>query len=69
MNNEDMVCYCSHVSRQQIIEALDNGAQNLEDIQKMTKAATLHKCYICHPKGICCINDILRIIDEYKKED
>lgn len=51
MTNEEMVCYCSSVTKGQIIEALDNGAKDLADIKKMTGACTLGKCKEMHPKG------------------
>ena len=32
--DDEMICYCSNVTRGQIIEALENGAKNLNDIKK-----------------------------------
>lgn len=51
MSNEEMVCYCSSVTKGQIIDALDHGAKNLADIKKMTGACTLGKCKEMNPKG------------------
>ena len=34
MADDEMICYCSNVTRGQIIEALENGAKNLNDIRK-----------------------------------
>lgn len=44
MENQEMVCYCSGVKKGQIIEALDNGAENLADIKRMTGACTIGRC-------------------------
>lgn len=43
MQNEIM-CYCSNVSREKILEAIANGAKSLQDIKNMTGACTLGKC-------------------------
>lgn len=51
MTNEEMVCYCSSVTKGQIIEALDNGAKNLADIKEMTGACTLGRCKELSPTG------------------
>lgn len=43
MDNE-IICYCSNVTKADIIKALDNGAKTLKDIQNTTGACT---------KGLC----------------
>ena len=40
MDSGEMVCYCAGVTKAQILEALDNGARNLNDIKQMTRAST-----------------------------
>ncbi len=45
------ICYCSNVSEEEIVYAIDKGAKNLLDIKKMTGACTLGKCKEMHPKG------------------
>ena len=39
------VCVCLRISLQEILEALENGAKTIEDIQKLTKAGTV--CKLC----------------------
>ena len=51
MENQEMVCYCSGVTKVQIIEALDNGAKNLADIKRMTGACTIGRCKELNPSG------------------
>lgn len=48
--DDEMICYCSNVTRGQIIEALENGAKNLNDIKKMTGACTLRECKTLSPR-------------------
>ena len=45
-----MICYCSKVTRADIIRALDNGAKTLSDIKKMTGACTLQECKTLSPR-------------------
>ena len=42
MKNEEIICYCSNVTKGQIIKAMEQGAKTLNDIRKMTGACTLH---------------------------
>ena len=44
MKNEEIICYCSNVTKDQIIKAMEQGARTLNDIRKMTGACTLHRC-------------------------
>ena len=51
MKNEEIICYCSNVTKDQIIKAMEQGARTLNDIRKMTGACTLHRCKEISPKG------------------
>lgn len=51
MKNDEIVCYCSNVTKGQIRQAMDQGAKSLNDIRKMTGACTLHRCKEFSPKG------------------
>lgn len=51
MDNQEMICYCSSVTRGQIIDALEHGAKNLKDIRRMTGACTLARCKELSPRG------------------
>lgn len=44
------ICYCSDVSKEEILDAVDGGARSLSDIKEMTGACTLGKCKELHPK-------------------
>ena len=50
MDNEEIVCYCSNVTRAQIVEALDQGAKTLADIRRMTGACTQGNCKVLSPR-------------------
>lgn len=51
MKNEEVVCYCSKVTKGQIRQAMDQGARTLNDIREMTGACTLHRCKEFSLKG------------------
>lgn len=68
MKNDDIVCYCSNVTRGQILSTLAQGAKNFEDVKSMTGACTVGRCKELSPKGRCCSADILEIIKQYNNE-
>lgn len=61
---EEIICYCSNVSRQEIIEAIEQGAKTLQDIRLKTNACTVGKCKELSPRKKCCSSEIMRILDE-----
>jgi len=61
---DEIVCYCSNVSKQKIIEAIKDGAKTLQDIRNMTGACTLGKCKELSPKKKCCSSDIIKILNQ-----
>jgi len=63
---EEIICYCGGVAKQQIIEAIQNGAETLQDIREMTSACTIGKCKERNPKKRCCSCEIIKILDEYE---
>lgn len=67
MKNEEIVCYCSRVTKAQILDALNNGTKTLNDVRKMTGACTLGKCKELSPTGKCCSPEIVDIIEQYQK--
>ncbi len=62
-NQDPMVCYCGRVTRSQIIAAIRAGAKTLKEIQKVTGAGVGNRCRELNPKGVCCIPDIVAIIE------
>lgn len=65
MENQEMVCYCSNVTKEEIVTALGNGAKTFEDVRRMTGACTKGQCKELSPRGTCCSPVILQIIEEY----
>lgn len=59
---DEIICYCSKVTKRQILEAIKNGAVTFKDIQKSTNACTVGNCKEMSPKKICCSRDILDIL-------
>ena len=60
-----MVCYCDHVTKGEILEAMEQGAKTLADTRRMTGACSSCKCKEMNPSGKCCSQDIALIIREY----
>ena len=65
MDDNEMICWCSGVTRGRITEAIKNSAKTLDDIRRMTGACTLGKCREMSPKKRCCAPDIIAILKEY----
>jgi len=59
-----IVCYCSNVSKEKILEAIASGAKSLQDIRNMTGACTLGKCKELSPTKKCCSTNIIKILNE-----
>ncbi len=51
MCNDKIICYCSNVTKGQIIEAIKSGATTLNDIRKATTACTKGNCTELNPSG------------------
>lgn len=51
MGNNEIVCYCSNVTKGQIVDAIHEGAKTLDDIKRMTGACTIGRCAELNPKG------------------
>ncbi|OIP41762.1 MAG: hypothetical protein AUK25_05065 [Desulfobacteraceae bacterium CG2_30_51_40] len=47
----ELVCYCSGVTKGDILSAKRGGAVTLEDIKKATGACTLGRCRETNPRG------------------
>ena len=61
--DNEIVCYCSKVSKNQILQAKKNSAKTLDDIRVMTKACTLGRCMELSPRKKCCSPEILKLLD------
>jgi len=65
MVDDIIVCYCSNVTKGEIVEAIRNGAKTLEDIRRVTSACTVGKCKELSPRKRCCSPDIIELIKQY----
>lgn len=65
MENHEIVCYCSHVTKGEIVAALENGARTIDDIRKATGACTKGDCKNLSPRKSCCSPVIMEVIREY----
>ncbi|ABX42167.1 Csac_0668 family 2Fe-2S cluster-binding (seleno)protein [Lachnoclostridium phytofermentans] len=63
--NPKYVCYCSKVTEEQVIDAvLKDGAENMEDVLKITGAMKNSQCQKNNPLGKCCHQIIQDAIDK-----
>jgi NAD(P)H-nitrite reductase large subunit len=60
-NPEKIICYCMHVTQNEIESAIQSGAKTLSDVQEITGACTGNQCKEVNPSGKCCSEDIHRL--------
>jgi nitrite reductase (NADH) large subunit len=48
--DSETVCYCSQISKRQILDAKTAGAKTLENIKQMTGACTQARCKETSPR-------------------
>ena len=63
----EIICHCSQVGKQEILQAIKDGARTLQDIREKTNACTIGNCKKLNPKKICCSGDIVDIINMSKQ--
>jgi len=61
---DEIICYCSNVSKNKILEAIKNGAKSLQDIRDATGACTVGRCKELSPRKKCCSSEIIKILNE-----
>jgi len=61
---DNIICYCSNVSKDEIVQAIVNGAKTLDDIRKTTKACTLGRCKELNPRKQCCSTEIKKLLNK-----
>ena len=64
---EKIICYCNHVTEDEINSAISQGAEMLKDIQLETSACTGNACAKLNPKGIYCSGDIQKLLPSQKR--
>ena len=62
----EYVCYCNHVTEQDIIDAVKDGAQSVQEVIDKTGAMKNSNCAVNNPKGICCYPDIVDVFTKCK---
>jgi bacterioferritin-associated ferredoxin len=63
--NPKYACYCSEVTEEQVINAvIKDGATNINDVLKITRAMSNSQCQKKNPLGKCCHQIIQASIDK-----
>ncbi|MEF9983573.1 MAG: (2Fe-2S)-binding protein [Oscillospiraceae bacterium] len=62
----EYVCYCNHVTENDIVEAMKNGASTVKEVIAKTGAMKNSNCAVNNPKGTCCYSDIVYVFDKHK---
>ena len=62
----EYVCYCNHVTEDDIKKAIKEGAKNVQEVIKNTGAMENSNCAVNNPKGTCCYSDIVYVFNKYK---
>lgn len=63
----EYVCYCDHVTEQDIIDAIKSGATSVQEVIDITGAMVNCNCAVNNPKGTCCYPDIVYVFEKHKK--
>lgn len=61
------ICYCSALTRGEILNAVKNGCKTIDEVQKYTNKNITGKCREKNPLGKCCGNVFLKTIEEGRK--
>ncbi|MDD2853343.1 MAG: (2Fe-2S)-binding protein [Desulfuromonadaceae bacterium] len=65
---DEIVCWCSFVSKRTVMEAIRAGANDMEAIRHMTGACTIGRCPELSPRKQCCSMEIKKLLAaEHKK--
>lgn len=62
---EEVVCFCNNVTKGDIIDAIADGAETLEQVSTFNNAGNGADCAAKNPSGKCCRDDIQAILDIY----
>jgi len=60
---DELVCWCNSVSKRSILDAIQNGARNMDDIRRMTGACTQGRCKELSPRSRCCSKEIIMLLE------
>lgn len=62
------LCYCKHVTVEDVIEAIKNGAKGVEEVEKLTGMGNGGFCTVTNPTGRCCKQFYEDLINELLAE-
>ena len=62
---DEVVCYCSNVTKAGIINAIAKGAKTIKQVAEKTQAGIGAECAVKNPSGMCCHGDIQNLLDLY----
>lgn len=65
VNIGEYVCYCNHITEDDIKSAILNGAKTVQEVIKTTGAMKNSNCSVNNPKGTCCYSDIVYVFNKY----
>lgn len=68
LGSEVPICYCSVLTRGEIINAVKNGCKTIDEVQKYTGKNITGKCREENPLGKCCRNVFLKTMEENSKK-
>jgi bacterioferritin-associated ferredoxin len=63
-DSNEKVCYCNNVTKDDIFNAIQNGADSVESVIKATGAMLNSNCAVNNPKKTCCYKDIVKVFNE-----
>ena len=59
------VCYCNQVTEDDIKDAIEQGAETVQEVIKKTGAVMKDSnCAVNNPKGTCCYSDIVYVFNK-----
>lgn len=68
LDDTDLICYCKHVNKKSIVDAIDQGAATLKEIKEITTACTGDECATLNPNKRCCSKEIDQLIQLNKEK-
>lgn len=61
------VCYCSKITRGEIVNAVENGCSTIADVQRYTEKNVTGNCLKENPMSKCCGDVFLYVINKAKR--
>lgn len=66
VTNDTPICYCSNLTRGEIINAMKNGCKTISEVQKYTNKNITGKCRFKNPLGKCCRNVFMSSMADFR---